>query len=73
MIVLVAFVADSVGSGVESMSKKQMGSSIDAFLKEERILEEAQAEAIKEVVAWRLTEAMKNVNPRGSLPTSGKS
>jgi len=41
------------------MSKKHMGSSIDAFLKEEGIFEEAQAEAIKEVVAWQLAEAMK--------------
>ncbi len=41
------------------MSKKHMGSSIDDFLKEEGILEEAQVEAIKEVVAWQLAEAMK--------------
>jgi predicted XRE-type DNA-binding protein len=41
------------------MSKKNMGSSIDDFLKGEGIFEEAQAEAIKEVVAWQLAEAMK--------------
>jgi hypothetical protein len=41
------------------MSKKHMGSSIDDFLKEEGIFEEAQAEAVKEVVAWQLGEAMK--------------
>ena len=41
------------------MSKKRMGSSIDDFLKEEGIFEEAQAEAIKEVVAWQLAETMK--------------
>jgi antitoxin HicB len=41
------------------MSKKQMGSSIDRFLKEEGIFEEAQAQAVKEVVAWQLAEAMK--------------
>jgi len=41
------------------MSKKQMGSSIDDFMKEEGIFEEAQAQAIKEVVAWQLAEAMK--------------
>ena len=41
------------------MSKKQMGSSIDDFLKKEGIFEEAQAQAIKEVVAWQLAEAMK--------------
>jgi predicted XRE-type DNA-binding protein len=42
-----------------TMSKKQMGSSIDDFLKAEGIFEEAQAEAIKEVVAGQLAEAMK--------------
>jgi antitoxin HicB len=41
------------------MSKKHMGSSIDDFLKEEGIFEEAQAQAIKEVVAWQLADAMK--------------
>jgi len=41
------------------MSKKHMGSGIDAFLKEEGIFEEAQAQAVKEVVAWQLAEAMK--------------
>jgi len=41
------------------MSKKHMGSSIDDFLKEEGIFEEAQAQAVKEVVAWQLAQAMK--------------
>ncbi len=41
------------------MSKKHMGSSIDDFLKEEGIFEEAQAQAVKEVVAWQLAKAMK--------------
>ena len=41
------------------MSKKNMGSSIDDFLKAEGIFEEAQAEVVKEVVAWQLAEAMK--------------
>ncbi len=36
-----------------------MGSSIDNFMKEEGIFEEAQAQAIKEVVAWQLAQAMK--------------
>jgi hypothetical protein len=36
------------------MSKKHMGSSVDDFLKEEGIFEEAQAQAVKEVVAWQL-------------------
>lgn len=41
------------------MSDKHMGSSIDEFLQEEGILDEAQTQAIKEVVAWQLAEAMK--------------
>ena len=41
------------------MSKKHMGSSIDDFLKEEGVFDEAQAQAVKEVVAWQLAEAMK--------------
>ena len=41
------------------MSRKHIGSSIDDFLKEEGIFEEAQVQAIKEVVAWQLAEAMK--------------
>jgi predicted XRE-type DNA-binding protein len=36
-----------------------MGSSIDDFLTEEGILDQAQAQAIKEVVAWQLAEAMR--------------
>jgi len=39
--------------------KSHMGSSVDDFLKEEGIFEEAQARAIKEVVAWQLDEAMR--------------
>lgn len=38
---------------------KHKGSSIDDFLKEEGVLEEFQAQAIKEVIAWQLREAMK--------------
>ncbi len=41
------------------MGEKHMGSSIDDFMKEEGWFEEAQAQAIKEVVAWQLAEAMK--------------
>ena len=41
------------------MSKKHKGSSIDDFLKEEGIFEEAQTQAVKEVVAWQLAEAMR--------------
>jgi plasmid maintenance system antidote protein VapI len=36
-----------------------MGSSVDDLLKEEGIFEEAQSQAVKEVVAWQLAEAMK--------------
>lgn len=41
------------------MSKKHMGSGVDDFLKGEGIFEEAQAQAVKEVVAWQLAKAMK--------------
>ena len=41
------------------MSKKHMGSTIDDFLKEEGLFEEAQVKAVKEVVAWQLAAAMK--------------
>jgi antitoxin HicB len=41
------------------MSRKHMGSSIDDFLKGEGIFEEAQAQAVKEVVAWQLAEEMR--------------
>lgn len=41
------------------MSKKHLGSVIDDFLKEEGLFEEPQNQAIKEVVAWQLAQAMK--------------
>jgi len=41
------------------MRRKRIGSSIDDFLKDEGIFEEAQALAVKEVVAWQLAQAMK--------------
>jgi transcriptional regulator with XRE-family HTH domain len=44
------------------LSKKHIGSSVDDFLQEEGIFEEAQAQAIKEVVAWQLAEAMRKKN-----------
>jgi antitoxin HicB len=37
-------------------------SSLDAFLKEEGKLEEFEAVAIKEVLAWQIAEAMKAQN-----------
>ena len=41
------------------MTHPKVGSSLDDFLKGEGIFEESQAHAIKEVVAWQLSEAMK--------------
>jgi antitoxin HicB len=41
------------------LSKKNLGSGIDDFLKKENIFEGAQAQAVKEVVAWQLAKAMK--------------
>ena len=35
-----------------------LGSSLDDFLKEEGIFEHTQTRAIKEVIAWQLTQAM---------------
>ena len=35
-----------------------MGSSLDEFLEEEGILEEAHLTAIKEVISWQLEQAM---------------
>ena len=44
------------------MSEKHMGSTLDDFLKEEGTFDEAQTQAIKEVVAWQLAAAMKSRN-----------
>lgn len=35
-----------------------IGSTLDSFLAEEGVLEQFQAKAIKEVIAWQLGEAM---------------
>lgn len=40
------------------MSKKNLGTSIEDFMRTEGQLDEAQAQAIKEVVAWQLAQAM---------------
>jgi TPP-dependent pyruvate/acetoin dehydrogenase alpha subunit len=48
------------------MSANQMGSGIDDFLKEEGILEEAQAQAIEELVAWQVAEALKRQASSGN-------
>jgi hypothetical protein len=44
------------------MSEKCMGSSIDDFLKQEGIFEEARARAVKEVGEWQLSEAQSPVD-----------
>jgi len=44
------------------MPKKNLGSIMDDFLKQEDIFEDAQAHAVKEVVAWQLAEAMREKN-----------
>jgi len=49
------------------VTKKQMDSSIDGFLKEEGIFEETFA--VKEVAAWQLAQAKKKLS-RGRLTTS---
>jgi len=41
------------------MSKKNIGSSFDDFLKDEAMLEGATAVAIKRVIAWQIGEEMK--------------
>jgi predicted XRE-type DNA-binding protein len=40
------------------MANKNMGSSIDDFLRDEGVLEAFQARSIKEVIAWQLEKAM---------------
>ena len=41
------------------MAKKNIGSSFDDFLKEEAMLEEVTAVAMKRVIAWQITQEMK--------------
>ena len=47
--------------------RKHRGSTLDDFLAEQGTLESFQAKAIKEVIAWQLTEAMRerNISKRG--------
>ena len=46
------------------MTKKKKnphhGSTLDSFLKEEGVLEEFRAAAVKEVIAWQIGKAMKD-------------
>jgi predicted XRE-type DNA-binding protein len=44
------------------MSKKNIGSSFDDFLKEESILESSTAIALKRVIAWQIAKEMKAQN-----------
>ena len=44
------------------MNKGTLGSSFDDFLKEEGILEEVEAAAVKRVLAWQLLQAMEEGN-----------
>ena len=39
---------------------KHIGSSLDDYLKDEGILEETRAVALKEAVAWQVQKAMEN-------------
>lgn len=41
------------------MSKKNIGSSFDEFLKEDAMLEGATAMAMKRVISWQIAEEMK--------------
>lgn len=41
------------------MSKKHLGSSFEDFLKEEGTFEETTTQAVKRVLAWQVSEAMK--------------
>ena len=40
-------------------NKKHLGSTLESFLEEEGILEEATVSAIKSVIAWQLAEEMR--------------
>lgn len=44
------------------MKKKSIGSNFDDFLREEKMLEHAQAVAIKRVIAHQIAEEMKQRN-----------
>ncbi len=44
------------------IKEKNIGSTLESFLKEENIYEESQAIAIKRVISWQLQETMKKQN-----------
>lgn len=43
----------------KTRKRTRHGSTLDAFLKEEGVLEEFRAAAVKEVIAWQIQKAMK--------------
>ena len=49
-----------------NMIKKNIGSSFDDFLKEEAMLDDATAIALKRVIAWQIAEEMKIQVVRGA-------
>jgi predicted XRE-type DNA-binding protein len=51
--------ADETDGACAALPLPRAPGGVDDFLKEEGIFEEAQAQAVKEVVAWQLAEAMK--------------
>jgi hypothetical protein len=53
-------------SGAEIMCKQNRGGTLDDFLEEKGTLEEDQAWAIKEVVVWQLTDAVREHSPSKS-------
>ena len=44
------------------MGKKNVGSNFDDFLKEEAMLDDATAVALKRVIAWQIAEEMRAQN-----------
>ena len=47
-------------SKTKKTKNKHHGSTLDSFLKEEGVLEEFRAAAVKEVIAWQIQKAMKD-------------
>jgi antitoxin HicB len=45
---------------IRKKRNRHHGSTLDAFLGEEGVLEEFRAAAVKEVVAWQIAQAMKD-------------
>ncbi len=46
------------------MSEKNMGSSIDEFMRDEGVFDGAREQAVKEVAAWLINEGQSQVDPR---------